>query len=242
MKLTLWKLSNQEVDSTLQTRACSNPNIWSINKKIWVFTTNNCTHYLKTTLQFSVWKVHSLRQGGEGCNCLWHQTFSLRWISEGEFLNFHKFVDALFPGRCICEVEDRDSEDAGANTGGFQTQVRPGQWIKSIISPIFQEWNLHKDRAADDHQDDQDNNPAVAAGRLGSTLMARSSICTIINTFIFVITYPNLTKMKRHVWYWCLSRVPVIFLTKCLRSPHLTTLCDTDRKALIKSNSVTDVE
>merc|ERR1712228_656547 len=147
----------------------------------------------------------------EGCNCLWHQTFSLRWISEG---------------RCICEVEDRDSEDAGANTGGFQTQ----------------EWNLHKDRAADDHQDDQDNNPAVAASGLGSTLMARSSICTIINTFIFVITYPNLTKMKRHVWYWCLSRVPVIFLTKCLRSPHLTTLCDTDRKALIKSNSVTDVE
>ena len=106
-----------------------------------------------------------------------------------------------------------------------QEDFRPrcGQGSKSnqsAISSLFQEWNVHKDRAADDHQDDQDNNPAVAAGRLGSTLMARSSICTIINTFIFVITYPNLTKMKRHVWYWYF-RVPVSFPNlKCLRSPH----------------------
>merc|ERR1711874_222553 len=69
------------------------------------------------------------------------------------------------------------------------------------------------------------------------------SICTITITIpVFVITYPNLTKMKRHVWYWC-SRVPVSFPNQVFeKSTPLTTLCDTDRSALIKSNSVSDVE
>merc|ERR1712004_534076 len=97
----------------------------------------------------------------------------------------------------------------------------------------------HKDRAADDHQDNQDDDPAVPTSGLGRG----SSICTITITIpIFVITYPNLTKMKRHVWYWC-SRVPVSFPNQVFeKSTPLTTLCDTDRSALIKSNSVSDVE
>ena len=125
-----------------------------------------------------------------------------------------------------------------------QEDFRPrcGQGSKSnqsAISSLFQEWNVHKDRAADDHQDNQDDDPAVPTSGLGRV----SSICTITITIpVFVITYPNLTKMKRHVWYWC-SRVPVSFPNQVFeKSTPLTTLCDTDRSALIKSNSVSDVE
>merc|ERR1719151_509610 len=62
-------------------------------------------------------------------------------------------------------------------------------------------------RAADDHQNNQDDDPAVTARGLE---FANPSICRIIITPVFVITYPNLTKMKRHVWYWYF-RVPVSF-------------------------------
>ena len=96
-----------------------------------------------------------------------------------------------------------------------QEDFRPrcGQGSKSnqsAISSLFQEWNVHKDRAADDHQDNQDDDPAVTARGLGFACSASPPICTIIITFVFVITYPNLTKMKRHVWYWYF-RVPVSF-------------------------------
>ena len=144
-------------------------------------------------------------------------------------------------GRLLCEGEDRDSEDSSADTGGLQTQVRPScsKSNQSAISSLFQEWNVHKDWTADDHQDNQDDDPAVPTSGLGRG----SSICTITITIpVFVITYPNLTKMKRHVWYWC-SRAPVSFPNQVFeKSTPLTTLCDTDRSALIKSNSVSDVE
>merc|ERR1712107_105503 len=117
-------------------------------------------------------------------------------------------------GRLLREGEDGDSEDSSTDTGGLQTQ----------------EWNAHKDRASDDHQDNQDDDPAVLTRGLGRD----SFICKITITIpVFVITYPNLTKMKRHVWYWC-SRVPVSFPNQVLeKSTPLTTLCDTDRSALI---------
>ena len=79
-----------------------------------------------------------------------------------------------------------------------------------INQPHFQEWNLHKDREADDHQNNQDDDPAVTARGLEFAQSASPSICRIIITPVFVITYPNLTKMKRHVWYWYF-RVPVSF-------------------------------
>ena len=59
-----------------------------------------------------------------------------------------------------------------------------------INQPHFQEWNLHKDRAADDHQNNQNDDSAVTARGLEFT-------CTpsIITPFVFVITYPNLTNV-----------------------------------------------
>ena len=90
--------------------------------------TNSCTHYFNTTLTFFVWRVHSLRQGGEVCGCFWHQTLSLCWFPEGDFSNFHLImilIDAFCQGDAFVRARTETVKAAVQTQEDFRPRCGP---------------------------------------------------------------------------------------------------------------------